>query len=271
MRIITGFLGMLAAGALCTSAMAALSSVNTGFESPSFTTGGLNGQPAASPADEQWLVSGGGTNANVNVSTVHPNSGSQHIRITPLDTQFGNQTGAFSPIITIPNHTPTVTKFDVSVSGVTPGPVTGGSEYTVLLADRAHGRVAAEFELNYTGEIFVDSGGVFTGTGTPWTTDGYHTYEIDVTSSSTVFKRDGSTFFTAAPIPAADNGSDTADEIQIVSDNFGDPQTEVADFDNVSLSPVPEPAVAAFVSVLALSTARWSRGRRGGRSYTPVS
>src|SRR4051794_30559324 len=96
MRIITGFLGMLAAGAVCTSAMAALSTVNTGFESPSFTTGGLNGQPTASPVDERWLVSGGGANANVNVSTVHPKSGSQHIRITPLATQNGAQTGAFS-------------------------------------------------------------------------------------------------------------------------------------------------------------------------------
>jgi hypothetical protein len=254
--MVTRVLALCAAGAVSTSAMAAL--LDTGFEAPAFTVGGLNGQTAGAV----WQVSGAGANATVNVSTANPASGSQAIRMLPQSNKAGAISGAFSPIVSIANHTATATTFDVSVNGVTPGALTGGSEYTIILGDIAHGKKAVEMVLSYTGDILVDNGGAsLTDTGTDWTTGAYQNFEIDVDGSGGAisYKRNGSTFFTGGIIPAGLNGSDTVDQIQLVSDNFGDPEFETADFDNVNLSalPAPEPGtLGLFAGVMVLSRRR---------------
>jgi hypothetical protein len=238
-------------------AAVAATGINTGFEPPDFAIGALNGQPNSAAAADQWLVSGGGSSAIANVSTANPASGTQALRLSPLGALAGTPSGAFSPIITIAADSPTVTRFDVSINGVTPGPVTGGSEYTILLADRAHGRKAVEMVLSFTGDILVDNGGAtLVDTGADWTTGPYQTFEIDVNQTALTYKRNGAQFFTSGLIPAGLNGSDTVDEIQIVSDNFGDPTTETSDFDNVSLTVAPEPIGAALLGLVVVLTRR---------------
>src|SRR5581483_11268774 len=91
------------AGLLCATSAMAASSLSTGFESPSYTLGGLSGQ-------QGWSVSGGGTTANVVVSNLHPDTGAQHIRMTGVSAQAGSTpTGTTSPELDIFGTTPTTT------------------------------------------------------------------------------------------------------------------------------------------------------------------
>jgi len=259
MRSLSRILGLCAAGMLSTSAMAALTSINEGFESPSFSVGALNGQPASSPASDQWTA-GTTTPATVNIATANPNGGTQHVRLFP-NAAAGTFSGLGSPIISIPTSTSTVTKFDLAVNGA--DPVDGPSEYDILLQDRAHSGIVVEMRLSFTGEIIVvDNGTPVTTSGT-WTfgsvggnTAPYQTFEIDTFSSanSITYKRNGTTFYTST-LPSG--GGTTVDQFVLVSDNFGDPSSLHADIDNVSLIPlVPEPAMAGLISAGVLILGR---------------
>ena len=272
MRIITGILSMVAAGAVCTCALAA-SSLATGFEPPNFTTGGLHGQ-------QGWSVSGGGTQANVVVSNAHPDTGAQHIRMTGGASSPPAVTGTTSPQLDIFGTTPTTTSFRLAIQGVDPtNEMTQGATYIIQLSSFATGKSTAEMDLNFDGHILVDAGGpTLTDTGKTWSPSAiYDTYTITVDASASpadhrvIFSRNGIELAHTGLQPSGPtSGGTTVDRFQFFSDNFQQP-AETADIDNFSMTTVPEPALAGLISVLALSMARWSRGRRVGRSCTPVS
>jgi len=257
--------GLVAAAAISTSAFAA-SSFSTGFEaSQNFSVGPLNTQPGGSTGNDRWLVSGGGTTANVNVTTANPAGGAQNIQLTGISDLQNQFTGAFSPIISITQGTKTVSSFDIAINGVSPGPETGGADYDIVLASRANDgnpntklTLVTQMQLDFLGGIDVDTGGVsLVPSGETWTPGPYMHFDITVDPSNNqiTYKKDGTTFFTST----LNSGfGTTVDQIQIVSDNF-QVQGERADIDNVTLAPVvPEPV---FMSLLLGAGAMVLSGR----------
>jgi hypothetical protein len=258
-RSLDVFFSVCLTGMASVCAVANPTAISEGFEGPLFSAGGLNAQPNSLPALDQWLVSGSGANASAGVATSNPASGSQQVRLKPMPAQQGAKTGFFSPIIDITLGTATTAGFDIAINGVIPGLETGGSEYTIILADRAHGRKAAEMILSYTGDILVDDGGATVDTLADWSTGGYQHFQIEINppAATITYKRNGTAFYSSGLIPIALNGSDTVDQIQFISDNFGDAGFETADFDNVTLNAVvPEPATIALLAISAWLAAR---------------
>ncbi len=255
-KTLVRLVALAAFGGIVSGAMAA-TSLSTGFESADgFTTGGLSGQ-------QGWSVSGGGTTANVTVSTADPDTGLQHIRMVGIPAQQdpnddpSNDTGLTSPQLNIAGTTPTTTSFRLAIKGVDPtDPNNPGANYDIVLASfGSTNLLTADIELGFDGTIFISDGVNVNDTGAKWTAGAYHTFSFTVNANATpanqriIYSMDGSEF---AHSDLLTNGGTSVNRLQFFSDNY-QLATETADIDNFSMAAlVPEPATLGLLMTGAM-------------------
>jgi hypothetical protein len=225
----------------------------TGFEPPQFVPASIVGQ-------QGWTCSPEAIVSSL-VAVFNPDTGAQHLRL--LDNGgVGNGT---TSVVLSPTFGPlaeTTVSFRYSINNVVPGPA-GGAAYEFVPQSAAQGVVATHVLFDFTGDILVldDVGGgslEFVDTGADWVVGGgYHTFTVALSQSDDLLRyfHDGQPIFTGA---GGLFGARQLDQLAIAHDNFQHPD-ETADFDNIDIAVVPEPA---SLIALALGAAATMRARR---------
>jgi len=209
---------------------------STGFETvEGFTVGNLNGQNG-------WATTAAGANF-VKVSTANPASGSQHVRITDnIGVADGTISAAFTPDTALLPTDSTWTSIDIAISAL------NGADNDIILQSPTQNFITAEVNFSYLGNIRVvddtGSGLAFVDTTADWTPGAYFNLGIavDPTADSIKYYINNSLIYTGV---AGLFGGTFPEEVVIVNDNYQS-LGETADFDNLSVTAVPEPAFAGL-------------------------
>ena len=223
----------------------------TGFEQPEFQSGfSLVGQGGWTCTPEAVT--------NTFVSSFQPDTGTQHVRIIDNPGVPSSVLSAsLSPTFDALSQAQVSIRY--SIDNVTPGP-NGGAEYELIPQSTTQGFVVTRFRLAFTGDIFVvddiGNGPQTIDTGFDWSAGPeYHTLSIVMNATGLQYFHDGQLIYTGRVIAAT-----SFDQIALVYDNFQAPE-ETADFDNLLVTAVPEPAALAMLTILILPLCRC--GRRG--------
>lgn len=172
-----------------------------------------------------------------NISATHPDSGSQHLRITKdAAAASGTLSGGFSPATGAlgAGH------YVVSVNFATNDSL--GADYDVVPQAPSQALLTARMKFSWLGDILVlddtGSGLVFTDTGANWVGDGaYHNVTIDVDSvgNSLKYYYNGGLIYTGV---AGVFAGTSVEQVVLISDNWQN-SGEFGDFDNLSVTPAP--------------------------------
>ena len=230
------FFSILAACTVAAFPVFAQADYSTGFETvEGYTVGNLNGQ-------NDWVTNGTGANF-VKVSTANPSSGSQHVRITDnTGVSSGTVSLAFSPDTALLPTDATLTTIDIAISAL------GGADNDIVIQSPTQGFITAEVNFSYLGDIKVvdntGSGPALVDTTANWTPGPYFKLGIavDPTADSIKYYINNSLIYTGV---AGVFAGTFPEEVLMVNDNWQNPG-ETADFDNLSVSVVPEPAFAGL-------------------------
>ncbi|MCY2987522.1 MAG: hypothetical protein NTY19_06620 [Planctomycetota bacterium] len=169
------------------------------------------------------------------ISSVHPSTGSQHLRIAAhAGLAQDTLVGAFSPSLgrQVAGHC--VVSVDAAVSA------SGGADYYVVAQSNSQGELTAELDLSYDGHIWIrdntGSGLQWYDSGVAWTTGGYETVTIDVDASANTinYSYGGSRIYTGVVW-----GATSVEQVILFGDNCN--AVDVGDFDNVSIRSLSPP------------------------------
>jgi hypothetical protein len=188
-----------------------------GFEpDEGFSTGFVGGQAG-------WIAING--TAEAHVDTMHPHTGTQHLRIT-FDPEFppgGAYTGARSP--TVPDTVADTSSLSMWVAiGAT-----GGADYEIALIARQQGLSTARVYFDDSGDIRVlDHDSNIVDTGFDWTPGGYVRLEIrvDPVDEAIDYHYGGNLVFTSGLLAGK-----VIEDVMLLSDNSQN--GEHADFDDL--------------------------------------
>lgn len=228
----------------------------TGFEPPQF-------QPASIFGQQGWTCSPHAVVSSL-VAVFNPDTGDQHLRLID-NGGVGNGT---TSVVLSPTFGPlaeTTVTFRYSINDVVPGPA-GGAAYDFAPQSTAQNLIAARVRFDFTGDILVlddPTGGgspEFVDTGADWVVGGYHTFTVALSEADDLLQyfHDGQKIFTGA---GGLFGARAIDQLAIVHDNFQHAE-ETADFDNLDVAAVPEPAGLATVMVGAVAAGACGRRER---------
>jgi hypothetical protein len=238
---------MLAALVALMPAVASASVFSTGFEVPDYATGVLEPQ-------QGWSASG--TNLPwASVSRLNPFAGQQHLRVV-RDTTVSQGTGrlAFSPSFGVQPAGTYEVSMQINISN------DQGADYSVIGQAPSQSLLTWRVLLSFSdalgtgpGTIFVlddlGTGLGFVDTGDLWTPGVYKELKVvsDAVADTIEYYYGGSLIYTSV---AGVFAGTSVEQVVIFNDNF-QLGGETADFDNLSVTLIPEPASLGLLAGLA--------------------
>lgn len=196
------------------------------FENPPFVLGNIDTQAG-------WSVFSG--NVNQLISSVNPNGGTQHYRNGPEGT--GGNVGAFSPDTGPSSIQPQTLSIDVAIGA------DGGADYDVVPQAPSQGFLTARVKFSFLGDIQVlddlGAGLAFVDTGADWIPGSYRnlTVAMDPGANTLDYSYDGSLIYSSV---AGVYAGTAMEQVVLLSDDFH--AGEFGDFDNMSITVIPEPS-----------------------------
>lgn len=203
---------------------AVLSDLQTGFET-------AEGFTANMPCQQNGWTNFTASQTQGHISTLHPASGSQHIRISYDPAVARNtSTGCFSPNLGPQPATEQVAQADIAISDI------GGADYDFVIQSPSQGLITARVKFYYLGDIWVmdddgASGVEFVDTGANWTVGPYQEIRIEVNpgTNTITYYYNANLIYTSSLFAGS-----SIEQVIWMSDNWH--MGDVGDFDSVSIS-----------------------------------
>lgn len=232
--------------------------LSTGFEAP-FVPGSIGGQ-------QGWTVStvSAVPITTANISTATPQAGAQHVRLTDFGAN-GTVVGAFSPNLPQPANDASQTNVSVMITN------SGGADYRVQAQSPTQAFLTWRVDFDFQGDINVvdfNTAGTLAliDTGLNWTPGQY--FDLGVTfepggpvgtpatapAGRITYTLNGVPFYTADTLVAGT----AVDQMLFLNDSF-QLLNESGNFDNLSITAVPEPTALAALGLAGVMAFRRRR------------
>jgi hypothetical protein len=233
--------------------------LSTGFESPFVAGATINGQ-------QGWTTFAADTATSTTISTASPFAGTQHVRMIDGGTN-GTLRGAFSPNSPQGANDPAQINIRMKLSNI------GGADYDFIGQSPTQAFLSFRMNFDFTGNInvldFVGTALGFVDTGVDWTALAGQYVNVGVTfvpggppgtpatapAGSIAYSINGTTIYTADTLVAGT----AVDQIIMLNDSF-QLANETGDWDNLSITAVPEPTSIAALGLVG--GALFARRRR---------